>query len=169
MARTNGAKELSDEQRAIILAQKNLHLGTQGEIADLNGVCRKTVNEMKVETESLEVVARARQIQEDIQKKIERVRDKTLDALENAIDRDELKKEALINAFSTLYDKSRIESGQPTHLTGFSPEQVERFRTGFRNMLVNLFIHFKADEERDAPLEWDEADRLVAFALGETK
>lgn len=167
MPRTKGSKALSDEERARILAKKSLRVATRDEIAAEHGVCTDTVMRIKPETESLAVITRAKQIELDIQARIERVRDKALDSLEHAIDNDELKKEALVGAFSTLYDKSRVESGQPTHFSGFSPEQVDRFRSGFRNLLVNLFIHFKADEERAEPISLEEAQELVAIALGE--
>lgn len=167
MPRTKGSRDLSDEEKAIILAEKNLRLSTRDEIADNHGVCRDTVQRIMPETVSLAVRSRADQIQSDILKRIENVRDKTLTKLEEAIDNDDLKKEALINAFNVLFDKARVEGGQPTSHAGFSPEQVERFREGFRNLLVNLFQHFKADEERSEPLTVGEADRLVRVALGE--
>lgn len=167
--RTKGSRHLSNEERAVILAQKNLRVGTRDDIASQHGVCRDTVQRIKPETEVQEVIQRANQIQRNIQTRLEQVRDKSLDALEHAIDNDDLKKEALINAFSTLYDKARVEGGQPTSHVGFSPEQVDRFRSGFRNLLVQLFQHFKADEERDQPLDPNEADRLVKIALGEDK
>lgn len=167
MPRTKGSRDLSDEQKATILAEKNLRLSTRDEIADNHGVCRDTVQRIQPETVSLEVLNRAYQIENELKERIEKVRDKALQSLEHAIESDDIKKEALINAFSTLYDKARVESGQPTSHTGFSPEQVEKFRAGFRNLLVNLFQHFKADEERDAPLTVAEADKLVRIALGE--
>lgn len=167
MPRTKGSRDLSEEERAVILAQKNLRVSTREEIAEQHGVCRDTVQKIREETESLEVITRAKQIEADIKDRIERVRDKTLDALEHAIDNDELKKESLINAFSTLYDKARVEGGQPTHHVGFSPEQVDRFRNGFRNLLINLFQNFNADQERETPIDREEAERLVRIALGE--
>lgn len=167
MANTKGSRHLSDEEKATILAEKNLALTTRIEIAEKHRVSKDTVMRIKEENLSEDIIVRAKQIESDIQKRIERVRDKALDALEHAIDNDELKKEALPNAFSTLYDKSRIESGQPTSHTGFSPEQIERFRAGFRNLLVNLFQHFHADQERPEPLTRKEADELVRIALGE--
>lgn len=167
MARTKGSKDLSDREKAVILAEKNLRIGTREEIADTHGVCRDTVQKIHEDTVSLEVRQMAKNIESDIRKRIETVRDKALASLEHAIDTDDIKKEALVSAFSTLYDKARVEGGQPTAHVGFSPEQVERFRAGFRNLLVNLFQHFKADEERTEPLPLEEADRLVKIALGE--
>lgn len=169
MGRTYGSKELSDEERATILAKKNVRVATRGEIAEEHGVSKRTVYHITPETESTAVVIRAKQIEEDLQSRIERVRDKALDSLEHAIDSEDLKKEALIQVFSTLFDKGRTASGQPTSYAGFSPEQVDRFRTGFRNLLINLFQHFKADEERPEPIDRDEAERLVRIALGETQ
>ena len=110
---------------------------------------------------------RAKEIEASVLKRIEKTRDKALTKLEAAIDDDNIRPESLINAFSTLYDKARVEGGQPTSHTGFSPEQVEKFKTGFRNLLVNLFQHFKADEERPEPLTIEQADALVRIALGE--
>lgn len=167
MPRTKGSRDLSDEQKAVILAEKNLRLSTRDEIAEKHEVCRDTVQKITPESVSLDVVNRAYQIENELRKRIENVRDKALNSLEHAIEADEIKKEALVNAFATLYDKARVEGGQPTAHTGFSPEQVERFREGFRNLLVNLFQHFKADEERAEPLPHAEADRLVRIALGE--
>lgn len=149
------------------MAEKNLHIATREEIAENHGVCRDTVQKIQNETVSLEVRQMAKNIESDIRKRIETVRDKALASLEFAIDTDDIKKEALVNAFATLYDKARVEGGQPTSHIGFSPEQVDRFRAGFRNLLVNLFQHFKADEERESPLPLEDADRLVKIALGE--
>jgi len=167
MPRTKGSRDLSLEERAEILAEKSLRLSTRDEIAEQHGVCRDTVMKITPDTEPHEVVIRAKQIEADIKDRIERVRDKTLDALEHAIDNDEIRKESLINAFSTLYDKARVEGGQPTHHVGFSPEQVDRFRNGFRNLLINLFQNFHADQERETPIDRTEAERLVKIALGE--
>lgn len=167
MARKHGSRDLSDEQKATILAEKNLRLSTRDEIAENHSVCRDTVQRITPESVSIQVLDRAYQIENELKKRIEDVRDKALRSLEHAIESDDIKKEALVSAFSTLYDKARVEAGQPTSHTGFSPEQVERFREGFRNLLVNLFQHFKADEERAEPLTVGEADRLVKVALGE--
>ena len=167
MPRTKGSRDLSDDEKAVILAEKNLRLSTRDEIADKHGVCRDTVQRIMPHTVSLEVRSKADQIQADLLKRIENVRDKTLTKLEEAIDNEDIPKQALINAFNTLYDKARVEGGQPTSHQGFSPEQVDRFRSGFRNLLVNLFQHFKADEERSTPLSLAEADELVRIALGE--
>lgn len=167
MPRTKGSRDLSDKQKATILAEKNLRLSTRDEIADNHGVCRDTVQKITPENVSLKVLTEAGKIENELKQRIEDVRDKALKSLEYAIETDDIKKEALVNAFSTLYDKARVESGQPTSHTGFSPEQVDKFRAGFRNLLVNLFQHFKADEERTEPLALAEADRLVKVALGE--
>lgn len=167
MAKTKGSRHLSDKTKAEILAEKNLRMATREEIADKYNVARDTVQKIQPETVSLEVVRMAEVIENDLRNRIEKVRDKALKALEHAIDADDIKKEALGSVFATLFDKARVESGQPTTHTGFSPEQVDRFRQGFRNLLVNLFQHFKADEERDSPLALEEADRLVRIALGE--
>ena len=140
---------------------------TRDEIADIHGVCRDTVQRITEETVSLDVLNRAKEIEDSVLKRIETVRDKTLTKLEIAVEADAIKPEALINAFSTLYDKARVEGGQPTSHTSFSPEQVDRFKQGFRNLLVNLFQHFHADMERDTPLSLAEADALVRIALGE--
>jgi hypothetical protein len=167
MPRTKGSRDLSDKQKATILAEKNLRLSTRDEIADKHGVCRDTVQKITPENVSIQVLTEASKIEDELKKRIENVRDKALKSLEYAIETDDIKKEALVNAFATLYDKARVESGQPTSHTGFSPEQVDKFRSGFRNLLVNLFQHFKADEERSEPLALAEADRLVKVALGE--
>jgi hypothetical protein len=168
MARTEGSRDLSDEQKATILAEKNLRLSTRDEIADKHDVCRDTVQKITPESVSLAVLTRASEIENELKGRIEKVRDKALRSLEYAIETDDIKKEALVNAFATLYDKARVEGGQPTSHIGFSPEQVDKFRNGFRNLLVNLFQNFKADEERSAPLSIEEADKLVQIALGET-
>ena len=167
MARTKGSRDISNETKAQILAKKNLRMETRDEIAETHGVCRDTVQRISEETVSLDIIQRAKEIEDSILTRIEKVRDKTLTKLEDAIDGDTIKPEALINAFSTLYDKARVEGGQPTSHTGFSPEQVDRFRQGFRNLLVNLFQHFHADMERETPLSLAEADDLVKIALGE--
>lgn len=167
MPRTKGSRDISDETKAQILAKKNLRTETREEIAEIHGVCRDTVQRITDKTVSLDVVQRAKEIEDSILKRIEKVRDKTLTKLEDAIDADTMKPEALVGAFSTLYDKARVEGGQPTSHTGFSPEQVDRFRQGFRNMLVNLFQFFHADMEREQPLTLEEADQLVKIALGE--
>lgn len=130
-------------------------------------MCRDTIQKIRPDTVSIDVITRAHQIETELRRRIETVRDKALKSLEYAIETDDIKKEALVNAFATLYDKARVEGGQPTSHTGFSPEQVEKFREGFRNLLVNLFQYFKADEERDEPLSVGEADKLVRIALGE--
>lgn len=168
MARTEGSRDLSDEQKATILAEKNLRLSTRDEIADKHDVCRDTVQKITPESVSLAILTRASEIENELKGRIEKVRDKALRSLEYAIETDDIKKEALVNAFATLYDKARVEGGQPTSHIGFSPEQVDKFRNGFRNLLVNLFQNFKADEERSAPLSIEEADKLVQIALGET-
>jgi len=167
MPRTKGSRDLSDEEKAKILAEKNLRLATREEIAKQHGICRDTVHRIAPESVSLEVAQRAKEIEATVLKRIEKTRDKALTKLEAAIDDDNIRPESLINAFSTLYDKARVEGGQPTSHTGFSPEQVDRFKTGFRNLLVNLFQHFKADEERPEPLTIEQADALVRIALGE--
>jgi hypothetical protein len=167
MAKTKGARHLSDRAKAEILAEKNVRMSTRQEIADKHGVNRDTVQKIQPHTVSLEVIQMAEVIENDLRQRIEKVRDKALKSLEYAIETDDIKKEALVNAFATLYDKARVESGQPTSHTGFSPEQIDKFKNGFRNLLVNLFQHFKADEERDTPLSLAEADKLVKIALGE--
>lgn len=167
MPRTKGSRDLSDEEKAKILAEKNLRLSTREEIAEQHGVCRDTVQRIVPESLSLDVVQRAKEIEANILKRIEKTRDKALSKLEQAIEEDNIRPEALVGAFSTLYDKARVEGGQPTSHVGFSPEQVDKFRSGFRNLLVNLFQHFKADEERERPLTIEEADALVKVALGE--
>lgn len=158
---------MSDKSKAEILAEKNLRMSTREEIAEKFNVARDTVQKIQPETVSLEVRQMAEVIENDLRKRIERVRDKALKSLEYAIDTDDIKKEALGGVFATLFDKARVEGGQPTSHTGFSPEQIDKFRNGFRNLLVNLFQHFKADEERGTPLPLEEADRLVKIALGE--
>ena len=167
MSRTKGSRDLSDKQKATILAEKNLRLSTRDEIAEKYEVCRDTVQKITPDSVSLAVLTEAGKIENQLKKRIEDVRDKALKSLEYAIETDDIKKEALVNAFSTLYDKARVEGGQPTSHVGFSPEQVDKFRDGFRNLLVNLFQLFKADEERDTPLSREDADRLVKVALNE--
>ena len=62
-------------------------------------------------------LALAAEIEREHKEDIKRVRNKALNKLEVAIDTDRIKPEALIPAYGTLYDKFRLETGQPTNIT----------------------------------------------------
>lgn len=117
MPRTKGAKNLSKQEQAAILAQKNAQLCSQEKIADNFGVARRTVvgiNESSVDEETL---ALSRKYQRELSTRIDRINDKILDSLEAQVDAGEIPANHLSTIFGTLYDKQRLHNNQPTNIT----------------------------------------------------
>lgn len=111
--RPKGKGNLPDAIKLDILQQKKLQLISQAEIAKKHGIARRTVNVLTEDSLS----PKAKDQLESFVQKLKRVRDKTLNRIEQKIDNDTMPAAQLTPTFNTLYNASRLEDDLPTNIT----------------------------------------------------
>ncbi len=108
---------LSKQQKAQILAQKNAHLFPHKKIADNFGVARRTVvnlNEFNVDEET---IALSKKYQRQLSARIDRINDKILDNIEAQVTEGKIPAYQLSTIFGTIYDKQRLHNNQATTIS----------------------------------------------------
>lgn len=111
------SNHIPEEIKMRVLARKYIGWGTHQQIADALGISRFSVDRMYFKNASPEMQERVIIHAEQLLSRIERVRDKTLGAIEYQLDTGTLKGKDLIYAFDKTFDKAQILKGEPTQIT----------------------------------------------------
>lgn len=127
-----GAKNLSKQEQAQILAQKNARLCSQKKIADNFGVARRTVVNLNESTVDDETLALSLKYQRRLSARIDRINDKILNHIEAQIDAGDVPANQLSTIFGTLYDKQRLHNNQPTNITHNQSDDARAFETALK-------------------------------------
>ena len=162
MPRTPGKTNLSDTQKAEILAEKYLQISAQNNIATRHNVCRDTVTRITPETVTPEVLLLADRKVRDFATLNEENRYLVSEIINEKLKNRDIKDGVLPNLLSVLQNTHRLETAQPTSIS-----TEDALRQGIRSLLTNLFMHFQADVHRDTPLSEEQASSLVRVVLGE--
>jgi transposase-like protein len=161
------ASRYTDQDKARVYATLAANGGNVKRTSRETGVAEQTVRDWKKKAEREgglpeAVEAALPAVIEDISNDIERVRNKALNALEEAIDRRELKGRDLTVAIGVLTDKHRLLTGQTTSRTertsGEATESREEIREAFRGLALGMV---EAAERRAATIATNVAEDVI--------
>lgn len=139
------SRRYTDQDKALVHATLAANGGNVKRTARETGVAEQTVRDWKKKAERVglpaEVEAALPAVIEDAAQEIERIRNKALRALEEAIDRRELKGRDLTVAVGVLTDKHRLMTGQATSRTESTSGEAqsrEEIREAFRGLALGM-------------------------------
>jgi transposase-like protein len=139
------SRRYTDRDKALVHATLAANGGNVKRTSRETGVAEQTVRDWKKKAERAgipaEVEAALPAVIEDVAADIERIRNKALIALEESIDRRDLKGRDLTVAIGVLTDKHRLLTGQATSRTeSTSGESMDReeIREAFRGLALGM-------------------------------
>jgi len=155
--RQKGKRNLPDAIKLDILQQKKLQMVTQLDIANKYGIARKTVNQLSED----DLSPKAKEQLDSFVQKLERVRNKTLNRIEQKIDNDEMPAAQLTPTFNTLNTALRLENDQPTSIT--AQQNIEPIALAIQSAW-NKYKLFCEQNNIDHPSETDLIERINRVA-----
>jgi len=155
--RPKGQGNIPDTVKLDILQQKTLKLNTQGDIAKKYGISRVSVCNMSPDDLSPESQLKF----DSFIARLERVRNKALNAIENKLDEGLFRAEHLAGLFTTINNASRLENDQPTSIT--AQQNIEPIALAIQSAW-NKYKLFCEQNNIEYPSESDLIERINRVA-----